>query len=161
MVPAYFDSDVFLSIFSGSPQAASIRALLRELKHDKTRVYTSIITVQETSVSTFLHGGTADTHVRVAKLARIAGVTKNVALLAAKFEAEIMRRADKTATPEDQKAENRRRKWDCFHLATAVDLACRTFYTFDAKYESRVKLLGLSLDVRTPDPRTPLLIDIT
>jgi predicted nucleic acid-binding protein len=45
--PVYFDSSVFLAIFMGSDPA--IKALLKELKRDKIRIYTSIITIQEVS----------------------------------------------------------------------------------------------------------------
>src|ERR1051326_3266993 len=91
MAPVYFETSVFLAILSRQPEAAAVRNLLSELKADKVRIYTSILTVQEVSVSAFTHGGVfTDNHTKLAKLARIKGVTKEIALTAAKFEADVI-----------------------------------------------------------------------
>jgi predicted nucleic acid-binding protein len=64
--PVYFDSSVFLAIFMGSDP--SIKALLKELRRDKIRIYTSIVTVQEVSVQTFRRGfPAADNYAKVNK----------------------------------------------------------------------------------------------
>jgi predicted nucleic acid-binding protein len=101
----------------------------------------------------------ADYHTKLARLARIKGVTRDIAMTAAKFEAAIIEAALKAqpkATP-DQVLDNRRRKFDCFHLATAVALGCQTFYAFDDKFEGRCKLLGIPMVVEEPSPKKPKL----
>ena len=127
----------------------------------QVRIYTSIITIQEVSVSSFKRNVAAnDNHTKVAKLARIQGITKEIALTSAKFEAAILEKADKGAKKDEKVAENRRRKWDCFHLATAVVLGCETLYAFDTKYGTRKTQLGLHVKVRKPEPRIPDLLDL-
>ena len=113
--PVYFDSSVFLSIFMGESSGPFIRQLLKELTRDKTEIYTSIITIQEVSVHTFRKGARQTDN--FSKLARIHGLTKEMALSAAKFEAQLIDR-----TPVKEREDNKRRKWDCFHIATAVEL---------------------------------------
>ena len=162
MAPVYFDTSVFLAILAGEPKAAQVKALLRELRADKIRIYTSILTVQEVSVASFKHGTPfTDNHTKLSRLARISGVTKEVALTAAKFEAQVIAAAKKSA-PKDEKArvdDNRRRKMDCFHLATAVVLNCGVLYAFDDQYSSKCRTCGVSLSVRVPEPMKPTLFD--
>jgi predicted nucleic acid-binding protein len=127
MTAAYFDTNVFMDIFLGSDAAPGIRALLRELKHDKVRIYTSIITVQEVSVLSFRAGRPFDdNHAKVNKMDRIQTITREIALTAAKLEAQMI-----DLTPQKDQIENRRRKWDCFHIATAIALGCSVLYTTD------------------------------
>jgi predicted nucleic acid-binding protein len=131
--PVYFDSSVFLAIFMGEASGLSIKELLKELRRDKIRIYTSIVTIQEVSVQTFRkRAAAADNYTKVNKLARIHGITKEIALTAAKLEAQIL----DEMKPKDRE-ENRQRKWDCFHLATAMELGCRTFYGLDDKQLAR------------------------
>ena len=142
MTPAYFDTSVFLEIFTGSEAAPGIRALLREMKRDKVRIYTSIITVQEVSVLSFRAGRPFDdNHAKVNRMARIQTITREIALTAAKLEAQMI-----DLTPQKDQIENRRRKWDCFHVATAMALGCSALYTTDrgmmAK-QSRLKIHGI------------------
>jgi hypothetical protein len=54
--PVYFDSSVFLAIFIGEASGPDIKELLKELRRDKVRVYTSIVTIQEVSVKGFRKG---------------------------------------------------------------------------------------------------------
>ena len=61
-----------------------------------------------------------------------------------------------TGTVDD----NRRRKWDCFHLATAVTTECRTIYVLDDKFVTRKTQLALTLDVQDPAPVKPLFGEI-
>lgn len=163
MAYAYFDSDAFLSVLAKEPSAPQVRAVLAELKADKVRIYTSILTVQEVSVSSFSHGGAfQDFHSKVSRLARIKSVTKDIALTAAKFEAVILDQIKKNqprseAEKQAKAIENKRRKFDCFHLATAVVLGCSRFYAFDGKYQSRVATLGLMIQVVRPAPMKPKL----
>ncbi len=91
MEAAYFDTSVFLAIFNGEANGPAIRALLRELKRDKVKIYTSIITIQEVSVLSFRAGQIYDdNHARVNKLARIQTITREIALTAAKLEANVI-----------------------------------------------------------------------
>jgi len=82
---------------------------------------------------------TSSSDTGVNKLARIQGITKESALTAAKLEAQII---DHTA-PRDRE-DNKRRKWDCFHVATAMELGCRTLYTSDDKMLKRRNQFGLA-----------------
>lgn len=156
MAAAYFDTSVFLAVLAKQPQAAKVRSLLDELRADKVRIYTSILTVQEVSVTSFMHGEMfVDHHTKLAALARITGVTKEIAMTAAKFEAAIIMAAKKTALKSDVIVDNRRRKFDCFHIATALAHNCSLLYAFDVKFEGRCKSLGIPLTVLTPEPRKP------
>jgi predicted nucleic acid-binding protein len=160
MTPVYFDTSVFLAILAGQPEATKVKGLLAELKADKIRIYTSILTVQEASVSSFMHGNMfADPHTKIARMARIKGVTREIAMTAAKYEANVITLAKKaTAKSEHEKIEdNRRRKFDCFHLATAVAIGCSNFYAFDKKYDGRCKDLGIAIRVLEPEPKKPTL----
>ncbi len=77
----------------------------------------------------------------IAKIARIYSVTKEITLTAAKYGAqlkditiaELARRGPKKPETEEEKleriCENRRRQWDCFHLATAKILDCEYLYS--------------------------------
>ncbi|HTX41491.1 MAG TPA: type II toxin-antitoxin system VapC family toxin [Acidobacteriaceae bacterium] len=157
MADCYFDTSVFLAILNGEPSAVSIRALLRELKRDKLKIYTSIITVQEVAVQAFRGGGRADALcAEISKLARIQTITREVALTAARLEAELiqkMKPADLTV--EEKIGQNRRRKWDCFHIATALELHCQRLYSMDDKMLNRKTHLDLPLiDFLSPRPRT-------
>jgi predicted nucleic acid-binding protein len=159
--PIYFDTSVFLEIGAkNSKHSKNIRELLKELKAEKARIYTSIITVQEVSVLSYRRGKLArDDYGKINEFSRIIGVNKDIALTAAKREAEIIdeAKAGSGATVED----NRRRKWDCFHIATAQYLGCSVLYTTDEKLAKRQKQLGLA-DIRILPPRPAnLTLDLT
>ena len=79
MKSVYFDTSIFVEIGSRkSKHAASIRQLLASLKEDKTRIYTSIITVEELSVSTCRKGAPAkDVYSDINKLARVFGIPRH------------------------------------------------------------------------------------
>jgi len=155
--PVYFDSSVFISIFMNDPTDSKIKELLAELKRDKVRIYTSIIAVQEVSVMSFRKGTLAqDNYSKIDKLARIEGITKDIALTAAKFEANII---DQTKAADRQ--DNKRRKWDCFHIATAMALGCSVLYTADAGQHKRKGQFAISgLTFLTPEPSKPSLFTI-
>ena len=111
----YFDTSVFISIFKPEPdRAKEVKALLRELKREGVRIHTSIITIQEASVIAFRRGTVPrDYHARVSRICEIHSIDKQIAMTAAKHEAFLI---DKLPPEEQQKP---RRKWDCFHIATA------------------------------------------
>ena len=152
----YFDTSVFLAIFNGEPTVRSIRGLLRELKSDKIRVYTSVITVQEVSVLSFRAGqASTDNHSKVEQLARIYTVDKDIALTAAKLEAQML-----DQTPVKNQTDNRRRKWDCFHIATAMVLGCRELYSIDERMLNRKIQLGIrGVEFLLPSPKKLELFD--
>jgi predicted nucleic acid-binding protein len=177
---AYLDTSIFVEMGTkGSKHKKRIRELLKELSDDKVRLYTSILTVQELSVAIYRSGTTArDTYGDISSIARICTMTKDVALTAAKREAELKDLAEKQTAkrskrrPEtdDEKleriCENRRRKWDCFHIATAQLIGCPEFYTTDKNLQKRPHQLGIrSLKALTPDApiktiRGPLLENV-
>jgi predicted nucleic acid-binding protein len=85
--PVYFDTSIFLEIVSRrSKYTARLRELLKELQEKKSRVYTSILTVQELSVSSYRKGEIArDTMADIRRIARVYSPTKEMALTAAKL----------------------------------------------------------------------------
>ena len=120
-----------------------------------------------TALPSYRRGSTGrDTYGDVQSLARIWGIDKDVALTAAKREAELkdltqaeaVKRDPRKPETEDQKlervCENRRRKWDCFHLATAQLLGCPEVYSTDNTLQKRPSQLGItSLKVISPEVR--------
>lgn len=143
MEPAYFDSSPFIAIFKGEDRNEEIRELLRELKRLRVRISTSIITIQEVSVLSYRLGTVAtDNYVRVSRLARIEGLSKEVALTAAKIEAQILDRLKPRSKPEKEE-DNKRRKWDCFHIATAMSLKCGVLYSLDRGMLARKEQLKI------------------
>jgi predicted nucleic acid-binding protein len=78
-----------------------------------------------------------------------------VALTAAKIEAELRditqkeleRRDSNKSETEEQRleriCENRRRKWDCFHIATAQKIGCTELYSTDEHLHKRPAQLGI------------------
>ena len=154
---AYLDTSVFLAIFNGESTGPGIRALLRELRISKARVYTSIITVQEASVEALRAGGSAeDMYGEIGKLARTQTITKEIAIRAAKLEAAVIaKKRPIDITEEERIGLNRRRKWDCFHIATALDLGCSVLYTLDDKMLNRKRFLDIKgIDFLQPLPST-------
>jgi len=158
---AYFDSSPFIAIFKGEDRNEHIRELLRELKKQRVRISTSIITIQEVSVLSYRLGTIAsDNYVRVNRLARIEGLSKDVALTAAKLEAQILDRL-KGLTKTDKEEDNKRRKWDCFHIATAMCLKCMVLYSLDRGMLARKEQLQIrDLDFSIPKAVTPPLFSI-
>lgn len=169
----YFDTSVFLEMGSKKRRAAKdIKALLKELAEERVRTYTSIVTVQEVSVAAYRRGAlTKDTYGDIQTLARIYSVTKGVALTAAHREAEVKDNADDKAGKRDPKkpetedekldriCENRRRKWDCFHIATAQVIGCTTIYSADTGMQKRPRQMGLkNLRVLPPQPTEPTIV---
>lgn len=168
MDSAYFDSSVFLAIFNGEPTGPAIKSLLREFRRDHNKVCTSIITVQEVSVLSYSAGippakeklvGT-DNYSKVDRLARIHGITKDIALLAAKLEALMIERMRRAA--KDQRLTlAQRRKWDCFHIATAIEMRCRWLYSLDPGMLKCKDLISsvYSLTFSEPRPSTSDLFE--
>jgi predicted nucleic acid-binding protein len=104
-------------------------------------------------------------------MARVYTITKEIALTAAKLEAALKDIADQEEAKRDKSkppltlqqqidraCENRRRKWDCFHIATAQVLECEVMYSTDAKLQNRPKQLGLkNLKIIPPPDMTPTI----
>jgi predicted nucleic acid-binding protein len=153
----YLDTSIFLELGTKrSRHKAKIRQLLSELQKEKIRIYTSMVTVQEVAVATFRAGTVAkDPFGDINAIARVYGITKEVALTAAKYEAKLKDLADEEARKRDPKkleteeqkleriCQNRRRKWDCFHIATAQQLDCQELYTTDGDMRKRPEQLGI------------------
>jgi len=162
---AYLDTTIFVEMGTKkSRYKKCIRQLLEDLKKGKVKIYTSVITVQELAVATFRAGARArDTYGDINTIARICGVTKEIALTAAKSEAglkdmadeELAKRDTKRPETEEQRleriCENRRRKWDCFHLATAQEVGCAELYSTDKNFQKRPGQLGIR-SLRVLDP---------
>lgn len=153
----YFDSSVFLSIFNGDKTSKEVKLLLEDLQKGRIRIYTSIITIQEVSVAGYKKGtATNDNYGHVKKMARIEGITRDIALTAARIEAQIL---DNYKATEKEK-DNPRRKWDCFHIATAQHLRCAILYTFDEKMLKRQDLLNVKhLKFSKPEAINPSLFE--
>lgn len=148
----YFDSCVFISIFKPEKERAlKVRALLRELKRDNTRIHTSILSIQESSVLAFRRGAASpDYHGRINSFASIHTITKSIAIRAAQLEAIITKDID------PQLQDKHRRKWDCFHIATAELLGCTAIYTWDGPMLNRAQQLNLAtLRFLSPEPTVP------
>lgn len=170
--PTYFETSIFIEMATKrSPHKARVRELLADFQENKVRVYTSIITVQEMSVSVYRRGTIArDVFGDIKSIARVYTITKEIALTAAKIEAELKDIADKEEAKRDKKkpltlqqqidraCENRRRKWDCFHIATALVLECEIMYSTDKKLQKRPRQLGLkNLKIIPPPDMTPTI----
>jgi predicted nucleic acid-binding protein len=156
---AYFDSSVFLAIFNGEESAGGIKSLLRELRREKCRVCTSILTTQEVSVASYMFGGDQSANYsKVDRLARIHGVTRDIALLAARLEASILARMKSAPKPQRQ-AMSPRRKLDCLHIASALELGCRFLYSLDPAMLKCRELVpsNFSITLAEPTPSSPEL----
>jgi predicted nucleic acid-binding protein len=70
---------------------------------------------------------------------------------------ESEKRDRKKPETEEQKleriCENRRRKWDCFHIATAQQIGCSEMYSTDDKLQKRPAQLGIR-NLRIIEPGT-------
>jgi predicted nucleic acid-binding protein len=165
----YFDTSIFLEMATKrSKYRKHIKSLLKELADEHARIYTSIITVQEVSVASYRSGNLAkDTYGDIRAIAKVYGITKDVALTSAKNEAllrdiaarEQEKRDRSKPETEDQKleriCENRRRKWDCFHLATAQAMGCPELYSTDENLLKRPIQLGIK-NLKVIKPGTSL-----
>jgi|GEM_PF-3116771 len=161
----YFDTSIFIEMGKrNSKYKRRLKTLLQDLSERRIRIYTSVVTVQEVSVAAHRKGAIPrDTIADVKDLARIYTVTKEVALTAAKREAELKdiseaeeSKRDPSKPPTEQQkidraCENRRRKWDCFHIATAQKLGCDTLYSTDGGMLKRKRQMNLKdLDIIEP-----------
>jgi hypothetical protein len=74
-------------------------------------------------------------------------------------QSELKKRDSKKPETEEEKleriCENRRRRWDCFHLATAEYLGCEAFYTTDENLFKRPRQLELKT-IKAQSPELPL-----
>lgn len=158
MDTAYFESSVYIAIFNGEERAQEVKSLVRELRREHAKICTSIITVQEVSVVCYRAGGAQiDNYAKVERLTdRIYGVNREIVLMAAELEARLLDRAKKLAKSKGQRVEeHRRRKIDCFHVATALHLNCHRLYSFDPHLKSIGTLpMVRSLIISEPKPKT-------
>lgn len=154
--PVYFDTSVFLDIFAKtSPHKAAIFSLLQELQDRKITIYTSILTVEEASVLTYRRGQVAhDNHRAINRLARIWGIHRTIALTTAKHEAHLR---DLFKEKNNQAEERKhRRRWDCFHIATAQARECTHLYTTDPALQQAAKAtLSCRCDNRATEAYVP------
>lgn len=169
----YFDTSIFIEMSDPkSSFATQLDLLLEDLQDRKVRIYTSILTVQEMSVMMYRRGTVPkDRQRQIKQFARIYTVTKDIAVCAAKREAELKdladdqekRRNKKKPLTEQQKidraCENRRRKWDCFHIATAQILECPTIYSTDPDLQKRPRQLNIKNLQIIPPPLSLRTID--
>ncbi len=155
--PAYFETSTFLELLNTTANESDIRFLIAELQRSKTRIYTSILTVQEASILSFRRGNSGrDLYADIAQFARIYSMDKAIALAAARLEANV--RDFFQEKDEDTQEAKHRRRWDCIHLATAQVLGCQTFYAYDKHFYTRGKQLDLgSLQITRPTATQPLL----
>ena len=167
----YFDTSVFIDIFSGNDPKGLILQLLKELKRKKVQVHTSIITIEEVSIDHFRKGRTAtENYAKVHKRAKIEGITREIALTTAKLEANLLDSC-KSLSDAEKATENKRRRWDLFHVATAMELGCEVVYCCDQGFTERQDRLGLSkmkflaptpdnfpLDLRDPPLETVIVM---
>ena len=166
----YFDTSIFIEIAAKkSKYKRHIKTLLKELGEERARIYTSIITVEEVSVAAYRPGEIArDTYGDVKAVgAKVRGIDKDIALTCAKNEASLKYMADQEDAKRDKSkpepldrqieraCENRRRRWDCFHVATAQVLHCTELYTTDDKLLKRPAQLGIK-SLRAVLPGTSL-----
>jgi len=155
--PVYFDTSVFIDIFAkSSPNKRAIFELLTELQEKKIVIYTSILTVEEASVLTYRRGQIAhDNHKHIHRLARIWGIDKTIALTTAKHEADIR---DLFKEKNDEAEMKQRRRWDCFHIATAQVRECSHLYTTDpGMIKRRTQLSIPDLNIAEPKPSVEML----
>ncbi len=114
------------------------------------------MTIQEVSVVSYQFGTVAtDNHARVHKIARIESVTKDVALTAAKVEAQVI---SGYQSPAEKANDSKRRKFDCFHIATAMNMACKVLYSGDVEMRGRQQRLRVK-EVEFLEPK-PTSMDV-
>jgi predicted nucleic acid-binding protein len=155
--PVYFDTSVFLDIFAKtSPNKQAIFNLLNELITNKVTIYTSILTVEEASVLTYRRGHIVhDNHALINRMARIWGIDKQIALTTAKHEADIR---DLFKEKDDEAEMKQKRRWDCFHIATAQVRECTHLYTTDPGMMKRKTQLSIpDLQIVPPKPTAGVL----
>ena len=155
--PAYFETSAFIELLNTTANASDIRFLVAELQRSKTRIYTSILTVQEASILSFRRGSSdRDIYQIIAQFARIYSMDKAIALAVARLEASV--RDLFNEGDEDKQEAKHRRRWDCIHIATAQVLGCRRFYAYDKHFSKRAVQLNLGyLEVTRPTATQPSL----
>ena len=102
--PAYFETSIFIEMVTPrSKHKARIRVLLADFTERRVHVYTSILTVQEMSVAVYRRGTVArDIYGDIRSIARVYNLTKEIALTAAKIEAQLKDIADAEASKRDK-----------------------------------------------------------
>lgn len=126
---AYFDSSLWVAILAEETTVDDVTTLIQEIKRDRGRILTSILTLTEISVRAYSQDPQKVTEgmTLVSAAAAICNLTQEVALLTAKIEAQFM------TSVWSAEGANLRRRWDALHLATAAPFKADVFYTFDKR----------------------------
>ncbi len=113
---AYFDSSLWVAILAEETTVDDVTTLIQEIKRDRGRILTSILTLTEISVRAYSQDPQKVTEgmTLVSAAAAICNLTQEVALLTAKIEAQFM------TSVWSAEGANLRRRWDALHLATAA-----------------------------------------
>lgn len=155
--PVYFETSAVLEVINATALGSEVRDLIMELRKEKIRIYTSILTVHEASILSFRRGN-ADREVDaiIAQFARIVTIDRAVALTAARLEAGIL---DYFKTGPGIRDEARhRRRWDCLHIATAQVYGCSTLYAYDDDFRKRTSQVNVdNLKIARPVASQPQL----
>jgi predicted nucleic acid-binding protein len=149
--PVYFETSAILELINAESRAPDVRDLIAELKKDKIRIYTSVLTVHEASILSFRRGSAdRDVDSIIAQFARIVTIDRAVAIKAARLEAAILDFFKKgVASTEEAR---HRRRWDCLHIATAQVLGCSTLYAFDKHFRKRTNQVDVG-NLRIAEPK--------
>lgn len=156
MARVYFDSTLFIAILAQEePRATNVKSLLAELSRSRTAIYTSILSIAECSVSLMRVGGDATKALElIHDIAKVQSITEEIALATARLEAQLIQ----LCPPGERTAGKRRhRRWDCFHMATALDVKCAELYSFDQDYSSMSATCSLAIACPEPIAKNPTL----
>ncbi|HEY4357398.1 MAG TPA: PIN domain-containing protein [Acidobacteriaceae bacterium] len=155
--PVYFETSAVLELLNATAKGDHVRDLIAELQSSKTRIYTSILTVQEASILALSRGGTEQAvYDRINQFARIYSIDRQIALTAARLEVAVVKHLRKGQGVQDEA--RHRRRWDCIHIATAQVLGCTTLFAYDKHFATRSRQIDLSmLRIEQPRPRQPAL----
>ena len=157
MARVYFDSTLFLSILANEPTANSVRQLLTELGNSRTGIYTSILTIAECCVGSLRANGDPNKPLElIYDIAKVQSITEDIAISTARIEAKMILLCP---PGEKEPTKRRRRRWDCFHMATALDLKCTALYSFDEDYGKMAEQCGLPILCSYPESKNRTLFN--
>jgi predicted nucleic acid-binding protein len=158
MPQVYFDSSIFLAVLGLESSAGEIRNLLAELSQSRTKIYTSIITVAECCVGSIKADGDPNRALElIYEIAKVQSVTESIAVATARIEAQMIK---STATLKKDVIARRGRRWDCFHMATALEMQCSVLYSTDNHFGSIASYADLKIQCKKPEARNPGLFEL-